>query len=222
MTDETVQLGLSGERLTLYQALSRRSERIARMYLGAQVALRDSANPEHFVLAAHCVRELIEKVPEIVAVRTPAREEKLGGKVAELEQAYDRAVANSRLKSPKWHGETDGPVRELLEKLREFCEWKKQHMRRRNREVAETMRALDGPGRVLPADLEKRAVREWQDIRGYFVNVAHHHTSDPTLEEFDSRLRSLERILLRKLNPPTFADFDAIDAIIEAGEGHGD
>jgi hypothetical protein len=222
MTDDIVQLGLSGERLTLYQALFRRSERIARMYLGAQVALKDSANPEHFVLAAHCVRELIEKVPEIVAVSTPAHAETLGAKVGELEQAYDRAAANTKLKSPKWNGEIDGPVRKLLEKIRQFCEWKKQHMPSRNQEIAETMRALDGPGRVLPADLEKLAVQEWQEMRDYFVNVAHHRTSDPTLEEFDDRLWSLERILLRKLNPSTFADFDAIDAIVEAGERHAD
>lgn len=60
------------------------------------------------------------------------------------------------------------------------------------------------------------------DIKDYFVNVAHHQTPDPTAEDFDGHLTSLERILLRKLNPPTFADFDTLDAIIEAGEAHRD
>jgi len=188
------------------------------MYSGAHFAMKDSLNPERFVLAAHAVRELIEKVPEIVAISTPAHSERLGAKVAELEQAYQRAVANSKLKSPKWDGETDGPIREFLEKVNAFFEWKKEHMPRRRQEIASTMRALDGPGRVLPADLERLAVEEWLEIKEYFVNIAHHQAADPTLEEFDERLRSLERILLRKLNPPTFADFDALDAIIEAGE----
>jgi hypothetical protein len=62
------------------------------------------------------------------------------------------------------------------------------------------------------------AIEEWLDTKGYFVKVAHHQAPDPTAEDFDGQLTLLERILLRKLNPLTFADFDALDAIIEAGE----
>jgi len=72
LAEAPIQVELSGERLSLYEALCRRSERIARMYLGAHHALRDGLNPERFVLAAHCIRELMEKVLEIVAVSTPA------------------------------------------------------------------------------------------------------------------------------------------------------
>jgi hypothetical protein len=222
VADKAIQLGLSAERLALYEALFRRSERIARMYFGAHQVLRDSLNPERFALAAHAIRELMEKVPEIVAVSTPAHSERMGSKVADLEQVYERAIAQSKVKSPKWEGETDAPIRQFLEKAKAFFEWKKEHVPRRKQEVASTMRALDGPGRVLPADLERVAVEEWQDAQAYFVNIAHHQAVEPTLEEFDKRLQSLERILLRKLNPPTFADFDALDAIIQAGEGHRD
>ena len=107
-----------------------------------------------------------------------------------------------------------------MERVKNFFEWKKQHMPRRRQEIASTMRALDGPGRVLPSDLEKVVVGEWFDLKSYFDNVAHHQTADPNPEEFDRRITALERILLRKLNPPTFADFDALDAIIQAGESH--
>jgi len=192
------------------------------MYLGTHYALTHSANPERFVQAAHCARELMEKVPEIVAVITPAHSERMGAKVAELEQSYQRVVLKSNLKSPKWDGQTDSPIREFLEKSKSFFEWKEEHRPRRREEIARTMRALDGPSRAVPSDLEKLAVNEWLEIKDYFVNVAHHQTSDPSPEEFDARLTSLERILLRKLNPSTFADFDALDAIIEAGEAeHG-
>jgi len=192
------------------------------MYLGTHYALRDSSDPERFVLAAHCARELMEKVPDIVAVITPAHSERMGAKVAELEQSYQRVASKSKLKSPKWDGQTDGPIREFLEEIKAFFEWKKEHIPRRRDEIARTMRALDGPSRAVPSDLEELAVNEWLEVKTYFVNVAHHQTSDPSPEEFDTRLTSLERILLRKLNPSTFADFDAIDAIIEAGEAeHG-
>ena len=197
MAESPLQIELSGERLALYQALFRRSERIARMYLGAHHALRDSVNPERFTTAAHCVRELMEKVPEIVAVSTPAHSERLGSKVAELEQSFHRVVSNSKLKPPKWEGETDSPIRDFLEKMKNFFEWKKEHVPRRRHEIASTMRALDGPGRVIPSDLEKIAVEEWLDVKDYFVNVAHHQTPDPSGEDFDGHLTSLERILLR-------------------------
>jgi hypothetical protein len=188
------------------------------MYLGAHCALRDSLNPERFALAAHDVRELMEKVPEIVLISRPAHSERLGAKVAELERSYQRVVSSSKLKAPKWDGQTDGPIRDFLDEVKMFFEWKMEHMPRRREEIASTMRALDGPGRAIPSDLEALAVEEWLDMKDYFVNVAHHQTPDPTAEEFDARLTSLERILLRKLNPPTFADFDALDAIIQAGE----
>jgi hypothetical protein len=218
VSDGPTQVELSGERQALYEALFRRSERIARMYLGAYYALRDSLNPERFVLAAHCIRELMEKVPEIVAVSTPAHSERLGAKIAELEHAYERVRSKNRLKSFNWDGQTDGPIKDFLEQADKFFNWKMAHMPSRRREVGSTLRALDGPGRAIPDDIERLAIEEWLDVRDYFVHVAHHQTGDPSSEEFDSQLTALERILLRKLNPPTFADFDALDAIIRAGE----
>ena len=46
MPELRFRIELSGDRLALYEALFRRSERIARMYLGAHYALRDAVNPE--------------------------------------------------------------------------------------------------------------------------------------------------------------------------------
>src|ERR1043165_1479541 len=104
MGDGPVQVELSGESLSLHQALFRRSERIARMFLGAHYALRDSLNPERFVLAAHCIRELMEKFPEIVDVSTQAHSEELRAKLTPLEESYQRFESNSKLKFPRWEG----------------------------------------------------------------------------------------------------------------------
>ena len=192
------------------------------MYLGIHYALRDVINPERFVLAAHCARELMEKVPEIVAVIMTGDSEKLRAKVTELEQCYLNLVPKSKLKPPNWDGECDGPMKGFLKKTKAFFDWKKENLPKRREEIARTMRALDGPGRGVPADLEEQVVEEWLVVKGYFVNVAHHQTSDPRPDEFEARLTALERILLRKLNPSTFADFDALDAIINAGEAEHD
>ena len=126
------------------------------MYLGAHHALRDSLNPERFALAAHDVRELMEKVPDIVVVSTPAHSERLGAKVAELEQSYQRVVSNSKLKSPKWDGETDGPIRDFLEKVKTFFEWKKEHMPTRRSPVVLSANGRIKPDVVLVGDREER------------------------------------------------------------------
>jgi hypothetical protein len=55
-------------------------------------------------------------------------------------------------------------------------------------------------------------------MRRFFQNVSHHQYSAKP-EEFENQLQALELFLLRKFSPPTFPNFDEIDAIIEEGEG---
>ena len=211
------QLELSGERLALYRALSRRSERIAQIYLGAHLALRDSANPERFCLSAHEFRELMEKVPEIVDVTTQAHKENMGDKIQQLDVAYDRAVSNVPLPIKDWSGALNQHVARFLEELRDFFEWKKINNPSRRREIASTFRALDGPGRALPPDLENAAVESWLETKRFFLSVAHHQL-EPTLDQFEEQARRIEGLLLQKLNPQTFAEFDVLDSIIDEGE----
>jgi hypothetical protein len=129
----------------------------------------------------------------------------MGQKVAELETEFDSMLGKSELKPPQWDGEVDQPVQRCLEKLREFFDWKKKHQPRRRDETTRVLRALDGPGRSLPADMEKINVESWIE-------------TEPTEKEFSERMAYVESVLLNKLSPKTFADFDSVDAIIEKGE----
>jgi hypothetical protein len=210
-------LVLSGERLSIYHALQRRSERIARMYIGAHYALNDNANPERLCCAAHEIRELMEKVPEIVDIRAVSAVE-IKGKVRELSGAYEAAVGKTLLSAPNWGGTVDSAMAKLLEQMREFMEWVKTNVTKRGDDVLNMFRPLDGPGRVLPPDLEEEMMREWKKMRRFFQNVSHHQYSAKP-EEFENQLQALELFLLRKFSPPTFPNFDEIDAIIEEGEG---
>jgi hypothetical protein len=208
---------MTNEQSALFGLLHGRSERIARMYLSAVIATKDELDPEKLCKAAHQMRELMEKIPEIVDVEIRALNERMGQKVAELETAFDSMLGRSKLKPPKWDGQVDQPVQRCLEQLREFFDWKKNHQPRRRDETTRVLRALDGPGRFLPADMEKINVESWMDAKKFFVDVAHHQF-EPTDQEFSERMAYVERVLLTKLNPKTFADFDSVDAIIEEGE----
>ena len=56
---------LTNEQSTLFVVLHGRSERIARIYLGAIIAIKDGSDPERLVKAAHQLRELMMNMSEI-------------------------------------------------------------------------------------------------------------------------------------------------------------
>jgi hypothetical protein len=210
-------LAMTNEQSTLFGVLHSRSERIARMYLAAVRALNDDLDPERLSNAAHQMRELMEKIPEIVDVEIRALGERMGQKVAELETEFRSMEEKSKLKPPEWDGEVDEPARRCLNKMDEFFEWKANHQPRRRDEVTKVLRALDGPNRLVPAEMEKANVKSWMEAKQFFDGVAHHQF-EPTKEVFSAKMEYVEGVLLRKLNPRTFAEFDAVDGIIEEGE----
>jgi hypothetical protein len=210
-------LSLTNEQATLFASLHRRSERIAQMYVGAVIALKDGADPEQLCKAAYEMRELMEKISDLVDVETPTLEESLTSKVNELEKEFASMTAATKLKSPTWDGAVDMALRKFLGKVEEFLAWKSKHRPQRSDAFTRTLRALDGPGRILPADIEKKAVQSWMKVKEFFDNVAHHRLH-PTEEVFREKVAYVEILLLNKLNPKTFADFDQVDAIINQGE----
>lgn len=219
MADENlpIKLGLSGERLALYEALLRKHPRIARMYASALFCMNDQGNPEPLCLAAHQIRELMEKTPQILEVDTPAYQEGLGVKVRELADSFSSAIKTSKLKPPKWDGKADEALAAFLRKCVTFCDWFEAHVPKRRAEVITTFRALDGPGHVLAPDMEDAIASDWIKLRKFFMDVAHHQAA-PGPDEFEDQFQRLEGLLLKKLNKQTFADFDQIDAAIEEAQ----
>ena len=59
MSDQPTPLELSGQQRALYEALSGKDERLAGMYLGSLLVLRQIENPDLLALAAHGLRELM-------------------------------------------------------------------------------------------------------------------------------------------------------------------
>jgi hypothetical protein len=215
--DVVTNFRLTNEQSTLYRVLHRRSERIAQMYLGAIIAMNHGQDPERWCKAAHELRELMMNMSEVADVEIRALNESLGKKVAELETAFDSVVENSKLKPPKWDGPADQPVQHWLNKSTEFFNWKRNHQPRRRAEFTKVLRALDGPNRLLPAEIEERNVESWMDTKSYFDKIAH-HGSNAVEREFLERMAYVESVLHNKLNPRTFGNFDALDEIIEEGE----
>jgi len=209
---------LSGRQSDLFDALSERDKQAANMYLGALVVLSHDDNPDRYALAAHDIRELIDKLPRLVDVPIAAQKETLKQKVIELEDVWQSTCSNTRcFHNPRWSGEIDEPLKRILEKLVGFFQWFENHYPRRRKEIASTLRGLDISTEYLPGIIENFNVQKWVSIKDFFIAVAHHNKF-PNDEEFNGRLKQLEVTILDLLRPKTFKDLESIDNIIREGE----
>jgi len=212
-------LKLSGQQQALYEALFEKDQRLAIMYLGALIALDHTGNPDRLALAAHDLRELMDNVPKFVDVQIKAQKESLTAKVRELEDRWQATLRNTECyESQTWSGQIDGPLLKLLKTLHAFLEWLAEHHPRRKAEIAATLRRLDVSGRTLPVRLEELNVQIWDEMRSFFLGVCHHGKTNTTEEEFRKWVDTLERFILDRLHPRTFADLETIDEIIREGE----
>ncbi len=207
-------IGWGARQLALHRALGERHQNLAVYYEGALGVPGHSINPDHLSHAAHGIRELMVKLPIYADVDMQAHQESLKGKVNQLHDAWEYARRSSGcLIDDSWGGAIDAPVLKLLRSIDTFYEWFDTHHPRRKEELAQLLTALDPSGRLLK-HLQESNIRDWWDMRDYFVGLAHHRFPS-TVDEFTSWLSRLERFLLPRLVPATFDDFAEIDKIIE-------
>jgi hypothetical protein len=217
MDEQAVPFILLGQQLALYNALLRKHEVLAQIYYGAIKVLTDTGNPDRFALAAHDMRELMEKLPNYIDVEIKAHNKKLGDKIQPLkEQWHGTCSKTACFDGLTWSGEIDRPLASQLKKLVLFFKWHDENFPKRKEEVTTVLRKLDISGRSLPPNLEKLNVEIWGQIRNYFQGVAHHGTS-ANQKDFELWLDAFERFLLDRLYPRTFAEFDMIDEVILEG-----
>jgi hypothetical protein len=220
----TVDLGsveLVGQQLALYRALAEHSRELAGRYLGASVVLMAPANPEQFAQAAHSVRELMNNLHTISNVPVQAKGGRLGDKFAAMTERWESAKRNSDCFDEEgWHGEIDDAARRGFEAVDDAIAWQEKNRPKRKEQHRSTLRGLDAAQRPLPAFIENGFIELWDGMRDYFVDVCHHRR-ETTEEEFLGTLEQLERFVLDRLKPRTFAEQTTIDALIAEAESGG-
>lgn len=213
---------LSGDQRGLHTALARKNDELAVMYLAAIVEIRGE-NPDRLVLAAHALRELMEKTPKYIAAPVPEDAAKQKGttslkeKVRALERTWAAAKRSTKLAQDPWSGELDQAMCGFFAELDDFFRHVNEEKPTRAAEDRAALRKLDPTSLGLPEDLEAARVGEWQDCRDYFEGVSHHNPRRSPAE-FETWLGRLERLLLALLIPRTFETFAQLDAIIQEGE----
>jgi hypothetical protein len=201
-------------RRELERELRERSPLLADIYVSAFRVLADNNNPDRIALAAHSIRELMEKIPEYLEVPMPAHHESLKPKVQELLKHWTSMVGKTKSWAlGAWTGEIDGHLGGFLKHLLGFFEWFADHNPLRRAEARNLLRRLNIGGMEVAVPLEEQNVGLWMELKGYFANTAHHR-GDMNPDEFTDNLLRLETFLSDRLVPRTFDDFAEIDEIV--------
>lgn len=203
---------LSGRSRQLWEALANIDEQLGHMYLGALDILQHDANPDRLALAAHGLRELIEKLPRFLDVpstvnRGPGIRDQARRLAGEWEKLGPSAIDDD--------GALTASGDKLLKAVGEFCEGVGADPTRRQAATAAVSR-LDLNPLKLPPPIQELHVSEWTAIEGFFIGVSH-HTKTTDDDEFEGYLAALDRFLLDRLRPRTFEDFAAIDDLLGKG-----
>ncbi len=208
---------LSSRQLAVHRALLETSQDVATKYLGA-VHVIGSDNPDRWSLAAHAMRELLDKLPGVVGVDAGGGFS-LGGRVGDLRSDWKQAIQNSTCTEDgsSWTGTIDSALGRLLRRLKKFFD-DERSARMPNRERARTfIRQTDPLEWALPRTVEDARIKVWEQCKGYFSAVSHH---DPRVNaaEVSLYMARVEGFLLDHLRPSTTSDQATILSIITEAE----
>lgn len=208
------ELSITGSQRALFKALHAKSEDIAQMYLGALYALDQHSNPDRLALAAHDIREMLEKLPAAVGI-VPQKPDTVA-QCQKFEAKWRRhALKSNTHDNGNFAGEIDEQLLRFLIEAKSFFDWFSSRPNRRD-ERAEMIRALDAMQVAMPSVIEKIRTDELAHYVYYFTGVSHHN--GPTAEkEFLANLTQLEGFLLNYFYPRTFDEFEELDTLIKAG-----
>jgi hypothetical protein len=214
---------LEGSQRTLYEELCRRHPTPGAMYLGALMVLRQQGNPDRLALAAHSLRELMEKLPRYVDVPSALppgdmKPQVTKDRIQQLGALWKHVIAKSRCHNAgKWAGELDNPLKRFLGAFGDFHVWYEKEIPTVGERVGKFLRQLDPSSQPIPATLVKNQVNQWQSFYQFFTAVSHH--GKPTNEsEMNARILEIEAFLADILVPRTFDRFNAIDELIREAE----
>jgi hypothetical protein len=187
------------------------------MYSGVAHIMAQPGMPDWLSMAAHSMRELMERLP--VAVDLPADPKSgLFPRLDALEDAFGDATAQSECRREDgWGGTIDPPLERLLVRVGALVDERRTRVPSQRQSASELLQRLD-PGPARPDDLRRDEARFWMDSRRFFERVSHHHHvfGDVEVDEssFGERVRAVEELLLTKLRPSAATDYEQIDALM--------
>jgi hypothetical protein len=203
-------LQLAATQQVLYDALLEKPGGLAELYRAAIAILNDATLPDRLAVAAHELRELLEKLPgEEVDLGAG-----LNDRVKELEPLWKNASEEERTSGrDPWTGEVTRMLRRFLVAAQQFFEERTRIASTRADLLVRYLHKEDPAQVKLPKEVQQKNARRLMDLRRFFTGVAHHRF--PAAEDvFQERVGQLEGFLSAQLNRRPTEDFAAIDALL--------
>ena len=189
---------------------------LAVSFLGALTVYKNNI-PDKYAITAHCIREIIEKMPRILDV--PDTEFSLSSEIRNLEKKWNTILKNKdfRKNSILFNDKNLFP---FLKKLDVFFNRFSRSILTKKEQAVKLIRSLDSSKILLPSTIENIHADEWVAYYKYFSNVSH-HTHIPNEGKFSQWLNAFMQCLSDKLRRRTFINIDKIERIIKEGEEIG-
>jgi hypothetical protein len=177
----------------LLQSLSTQEKHFHKWYQGV-LEIINSRSPDKIAQAAHSIRELCDELPAAIAgipkfVNPISAAKPLGPQFLDLKiQSY----------AAGWKGEViNQPLDELLGRFEKIFSEPP-----RSKRLGRALTGADPQGDFLSKDWRRARDKAFEDLYGFFQNVAHHnHLADEA--ELIDKLQGLESLLLNYLTPCT-------------------
>jgi hypothetical protein len=199
----------------IYEALVSRRNEVAEYYQAAVVVLNDPSLPDRIALAAHALRELMEKLPEEAGAVQMGPD--LNTKVNNLRPSWDVAIRQEHERCGElWGNGIGDALRMFLESMADFFQVRENITTGRRDQATQFLNLLDVAPIPLPEDVQRTNAEKWMRLRKYFNEVAHHRFA-PAEQQFQEQVLALEVFLAPRLAPRPTDDFAAIDALLAEG-----
>jgi hypothetical protein len=104
--------------------------------------------------------------------------------------------------------------------LDSFFDWNAKFLPTRRQQASRAIAKMDPMTGALPAPIMDLRVKEYDVLREYFEDVAHHNVHPADEVEFRPYVEALERFLIDRLRPRTTESFSNIRRLIEEGESN--
>ncbi len=160
-------LKLSPTQQGLFEALVDKRGPLGEWYRAAIAVINDDALPDRLALAAHALREVMEKLPGD-GIRTD-RGADLPTKVRSLRQPWDHACQAHHGRATTWNGAIGDPLREFLVVMEEFFDGQEQLVITRRDYAVQFLRGLDVVPAGLPEDVQRENANLHNGLPSYYV-----------------------------------------------------
>ncbi len=189
---------------------------LSKWYHGALYALENHHNPDRVAQAAHSLRELLQKLPEVVpesSVRVVGSGDSKKSKFINMRNKIDNLLSKSKERYPEgWKGnKIDKHLAKALTEIEEYLELNQQP--NRGERVQQAIASIDPMYKQLHSGIQEvkreKLLKLWKRLENFT-----HHNINLEVTEFKACLDELEIIVFDLLAPITAQDQQEIQTIL--------